>query len=31
MFLVYNTTSNLNNFLAMHLISKSFALKLPCC
>ena len=31
MFLVYNNPGNLNNVLAMHLVSNSFAFKLPGC
>ena len=31
MFLVYNNPGNLNNVLAMHLVSNSFAFKLPRC
>ena len=31
MFLVYNNPGNLNNVLAMHLVSNSFAFKIPGC
>ena len=31
MFLVYKTPGNVNNVLTMHLVSNSFAFKLPRC